>query len=182
MSNIDELRSAVAAAPEIKPDLQVYEVKMSPGIEKIAAALAMAQAEMRPAVTDKTNPFFKASYADLASVWESCRGPLSKNGISVVQVPTLCGGKLVLITMLLHSSGQYIRGEYPVVPLKTDPQGIGSALTYARRYSLASMVGICTDDDDGETAQGRKSETRAQEKAEFTKAAKKGEPCPTGNK
>ena len=167
MSNIEEIRSAVAAAPEIKPDSHTYEVKMSESIEKIAAALALAQGEMKPAIKDKENPFYKSSYADLASVWGACRVPLAKNGISVVQVPTLSAGKMVLITMLLHTSGQYIRGEYPVVPLKTDPQGIGSALSYARRYSLAAMVGICTDDDDdGETAQGRKPETKSQVKKE----------------
>ena len=154
----EQVKGAVQIAQTVQADPRVYEVKMSDSIEKIAAALALAQGEMKPAVKDKENPFYKASYADLASVWSACRGPLSKNGISVVQVPTLSGGKMVLITMLLHSSGQYIKGEYPVVPLKTDPQGIGSALSYARRYSLASIVGICTeDDDDGEKAIGRKA-------------------------
>ena len=178
MATPEDVKASVAGAPEIKPDLQAYEVKMSASIEKIAAALAIAQGEMKPAIKDKENPFYKSSYADLASVWSACRGPLSKNGLSVVQVPTLNGGKMVLITMLLHTSGQYLRGEYPVVPLKTDPQGIGSALSYARRYSLASMVGICTDDDDGESAEGRKHETRAQEKA----AMRKEVPCQTGNR
>ena len=158
MATQEEVKSAIQSVPEIKPDPQTYELKMSQSIEKLAAALALAQSKMRPAVKDKENPFFKSTYADLASVWESCRVPLTENGLSVVQLPTLSAGKMVLITILMHSSGQYIRGEYPVVPLKTDPQGIGSALTYARRYSLAAMIGASTgeEDDDGESAEGRK--------------------------
>lgn len=127
----------------------------SPTIGKIADALAKAQGKIKGAVKDSENPHFRAKYADLASVWDACREQLSANGIAVIQVPS-GGPEVVSITTLLaHSSGEWIRGELSLRPVKADPQGIGSAITYGRRYGLAAMVGVAPEDDDGEAASGR---------------------------
>jgi hypothetical protein len=135
----------------------------SEAIDKLGAAFSKAQAALKPAVKDSTNPFFKSSYADLTSIWEACRKALTDNGLSVIQTPNVemnpDGTKqFVLVTTLLHSSGQFISGSYPIKPTKDDPQGNGSAISYARRYALASMTGVCSADDDGEGAQGRSHE------------------------
>lgn len=122
----------------------------------IAAALAKAQAEMMPAIKDSANPFFKSKYADLTSVWSACRDPLTKHGLSVTQT-TSCesDGKIMLITTLWHPSGQWIDSCLPVIPVKPDPQSLGAAITYARRFALCALVGICPEDDDGNMASGK---------------------------
>jgi len=128
----------------------------SPEITELAKALSAAQGEMVPAKKTAENPFFKSKYADLASVWDVCRGPLTKNGLSIVQTTSVHEeGETLLRTILLHSSGQWLESHYPVNPVKTDPQGLGSAMTYARRYTLMAMVGIAPEDDDAEGAMDR---------------------------
>jgi len=123
----------------------------------LAAALAAAQGEMSSAKKDGTNPHFASHYATLAAVWDACREPLAKHGLAVVQTTERDDGGLVLITSLLHSSGEAVSGRMPVVAGKAgDMQSLGSALTYARRYGLAAIVGIAPDDDDGEAAVGRR--------------------------
>jgi hypothetical protein len=129
----------------------------SEAINDLAAALAKAQAEMTHASKDAKNPHLKSKYADLSAVIDAARPHLAKNGLSVVQVTD--PGELdtvVLMTQLSHASGQWVRGWYPVKPVKNDPQGFGSALTYARRYSYAAIVGVAAsgEDDDGNAASG----------------------------
>ena len=124
-------------------------------INEIAAALAKAQGEMGGALKDSANPFFKSKYADLASVWDACRSPLTKHGLSVVQSPELVDGRVVLETLLMHTSGQWIRGTVSCAAKDESPQAIGSAITYLRRYALQSVAGVAPEDDDGEAAQGR---------------------------
>lgn len=121
-------------------------------IKDIATALAKAQAEIEGAKKDSTNPHFKSSYADLASVWDACRKALTVNGLSVVQGPVSDEGRVGVTTMLMHSSGQWLESTFFMRPTKDDPQGAGSALTYARRYALAAMVGVAPEDDDGNAA------------------------------
>ena len=111
-------------------------------VEKLAAALVKAQSAMKIAKKDSENPFFKSKYADLGSVWEACHSALSENEIAVVQSPVFLDGRFFLRTTLLHSSGQSISGDYLIKPVKEDPQAYGSAYTYARRYSLAAVLGI----------------------------------------
>jgi hypothetical protein len=125
-------------------------------IKDLAAALAKAQAEIKPALKDADNPFFKSKYADLASVQAACMPHLTKNGLSVVQAIQLIGDNTVLVTTLMHSSGQWLKSVSPVKPTKNDPQGLGSALTYMRRYSLAALVGVAQEDDDGNAATAQK--------------------------
>lgn len=131
-------------------------------VNELAAALAKAQGEIKTAVKDSANPFYKSTYADLASVWDACRTPLSKYGLSVTQTTDVTdAGTTILVTTLLHSSGQLIQGRYPVHPVKPDPQALGSALSYARRYALQAIVGVAPDDDDGEAAMERAARTKA---------------------
>lgn len=127
----------------------------SDSIEKLAEALSKAQGAMKNAAKESANPYFKSKYADLASVWDACRKELSDNGLAVVQVPAMKDGKVVVTTILLHSSGQWIDGELELTPVKDDPQGAGSAITYARRYALSGFAGIAPEDDDGNAASGK---------------------------
>lgn len=125
---------------------------------KLAEALAKAQAQIKGAVKDATNPHFKSKYADLASVWDACRKPLADNGLSVTQSGRVTEYGPVLVTTLLHTSGAFVTGEIPLLMGKQDMQALGSALTYARRYGLAAMVGVVADDDDGNAAVAAKAE------------------------
>lgn len=131
------------------------EILQSENIAELAAALAKAQGSIGNAVKDSANPFFKSKYADLTSVREACQEHLSKAGIAVIQSPTFVSGAQYLCTTLAHSSGQWMRGFYPINPVKNDPQGVGSAITYARRYALAAMTGVAPEDDDGNAASGK---------------------------
>jgi hypothetical protein len=128
---------------------------------KLSEALAKAQGEIKGAKKDSDNPFFHSHYADLASVLEACREPLSKNGLAIVQLPGQNGEGLFIDSVLLHSSGEWISGRLHIKPVKEDPQGIGSAVTYGRRYGLQALVGIAPEDDDGEAAMGRQASREA---------------------
>ena len=132
-------------------------MEMSPQINELAKALAAAQRKIQAAKKDSQNPHFRSRYADLASCWDACREQLTSNGISVIQPVQKNHEGPYLQTILLHESGQWIAsGEYPLRSAKDDSQGLGSAITYGRRYSLCAMVGVAPDDDDdGEAAQGR---------------------------
>lgn len=123
-------------------------------IGELAQALVKAQAVIRPAIKDKTNPAFRSKYADLGAVWEACRALLADNGLSVVQMPEASEpGYVALTTLLLHVSGEFISSTATAPLVKNDPQGVGSALTYLRRYALAAVVGVVADeDDDGNAA------------------------------
>lgn len=129
-------------------------MNQSENINELVTALSKAQGAISPAIKDSLNPHFKSKYADLNSVWEACRTQLSTNGLAVIQTMNYDEkGQLQLITTLAHSSGQWIKSFLPVLTNKNDAQGIGSALTYMRRYSLSAIAGISTDvDDDGEAA------------------------------
>lgn len=121
-------------------------------IKDLATALAKAQGEMGHAIKDAVNPHFKSRYADLASVWDAIREPLSKHGLSVVQTIRIEGLDHYLDSILLHASGQFIGGSMKVLVSKVGAQELGSALTYARRYALSALVGVAPDDDDGNAA------------------------------
>ena len=125
-------------------------------MKDLAVAMAKAQAQVKTALKERTNGGFKNKYADLTSIWDACREALTKNGLSVIQRTDFEGPTIWLETMLLHTSGEHVCSRYPLRPVKEDPQGFGSALTYARRYCLAAMVGVVADeDDDGNAASGR---------------------------
>ena len=135
-------------------------ISRSETIGALAAALSKAQSEFDHAKKDVNNTFFKSKYADLAGCIDAARAQLSANGLSVSQYTDLDEtGRMLLFTILMHSSGEWISGKYPISPVKNDPQGIGSAITYARRYSFCAITGIASDDDDGNAASGKSNES-----------------------
>ena len=138
-------------------------MNQSENISELAKSLALAQGEMQAAIKDSVNPFFKSKYADLGSVWDAARPVLSKNGLCIMQTTEILGDKIVMVTTLAHTSGQWVKSYLPLNPSKNDSQGIGAAITYLRRYSLSALVGVvCDDDDDGETAVGRGKTQKSQ--------------------
>jgi len=140
-------------------------METSEQINELAAALAKAQGEIKGAVKDATNPAYHSKYATLDAVWEACRGPLSANGLAVVQAASTQGDTIAVTTLLMHTSGQWIKEALALYPKDASPQAAGSALTYARRYGLSSMVGVAPeDDDDGNAAQAVKMPPRYQDK------------------
>ena len=130
-------------------------------INEIAAAIAKAQGQIKGASKDANNPFFKSKYADLASVWDACRGALSANGLAVIQSPSASGTSVSVDTLLAHASGQWIAGTVSVTAREDTPQAIGSAVTYLRRYALQSFVGVAPEDDDGNLASAKGSTVKA---------------------
>uniref|UniRef100_A0A6M3LYV7 Putative Erf family protein n=1 Tax=viral metagenome TaxID=1070528 RepID=A0A6M3LYV7_9ZZZZ len=128
-------------------------MEQSETIGKLAEALSKVQAVLEGAKKDSQNPFYRSAYADLTSVWDACRKPLADNGLSVIQTCSSDVPEVVIVeTMLAHSSGEWVRGKVAMKPVKNDPQGVGSCITYARRYSLAAIVGVAPEDDDGNAA------------------------------
>lgn len=132
-------------------------ILQSESIDQVVPALIKARGSFKAAVKDGKNDAFKrngvgSGYATLDSVIEAVTSALLENGIYCAQQTDVCDGRTVLYTRFLHTSGQWIGGAYPVHPIKNDPQGEGSALTYARRYALMAMAGIAPEDDDGNAA------------------------------
>jgi len=133
-------------------------MQKSESIAALAAALAKAQGAMKGAVKDSANPFFKSKYADLASVVEAIRVAFSSNGLSYIQTVEPSDKDEVRVeTTILHSSGEWISCGVLALPVsKSDAQGYGSCLTYARRYSLSAATGVAPEDDDGNAASSAK--------------------------
>lgn len=134
---------------------------MSDEIGEIASALAEAQGEMNNASKSADNPYFKSKYADLSEVTDAAR-VIHRFGLSYTQQIIRHGEQRILFTTLMHKSGQWIRSEYPIDAVAdknrvVTPQAVGSAITYARRYSLQSILGIAAEDDDGNAASGKGS-------------------------
>jgi len=131
------------------------EMLSSPEIAELAKAMVRVQQAMNPACKDAENPFVKNRYASLNSVIEACRDALTAQSIWVAQYPVAAeAGHLGLVTKLVHGESGQWQSSVMVMPLpKNDPQGYGSALTYARRYGLATLVGLVSEiDDDAEAA------------------------------
>jgi len=121
-------------------------------IGALAKAIALSQLHVENALKSSTNPHFKSKYADLAEILNTVRPVFSANGIAIVQTPTFESGIASVETMLCHESGEFISSVCSSPVSKQDAQGIGSAITYLRRYSLAAMCGIAQEDDDGQQA------------------------------
>ena len=156
-------------------------MQMSNTIAQLAEALSKAQANIAGAVKDSDNPFFHSKYADLSSVQDACRDALAANKLSVVQTPATSFASEAVIetvqkagseprnrvkvattvemtTTLFHASGEWVSGTVSAMLANADPQSIGSAITYLRRYGLSAMVGVAQVDDDGNAASGAKVE------------------------
>lgn len=128
----------------------------SDSIANLTKALIAAKRNITNPKKAKQNPFFKSKYADLGSAIDASEDALSEQGLVVSQIVEMADANTgVLTTVLIHESGEFIGGSYPLNPVKNDPQGIGSAITYARRYALMSILGMAAEDDDGNTGSGR---------------------------
>ncbi len=139
-------------------------------MKAIYTALVKCQSQIKTALKDSKNPHFKSTYADLTSVMLACKDALAANDLAVLQLSRIHeSGAPVLVTRIIHTSGEHIEGEFPLVCKDpNDPQKLGSAVTYARRYALSAALGITSDDDDGQAAAGHTP-------------APKPQPKPTGN-
>jgi hypothetical protein len=173
---------------EIEPGplVAIEDVCFSPSLVKIGAALAAAQGEIGNAPKDSANPFFKSKYADLASVLDTCRGPLSSHGIARWQ-GVVSRDKEIGVRTLLICEGEYLGNTVWCQLKEFSPQALGSVITYLRRYSLAAAVGIAQADDDAEAAQGRAGlpaegvpgvATKLADQASAAKARIKSKPAP----
>lgn len=127
-------------------------------VDLIISAIFAMQGEVLESYKNSVNPHFKSRYSDLVAVMEALREPMQKNGLCVVQTTFMENDRFFLKTKIFHISGQWISSDYPLKPLKDDPQSMGSAITYARRYSLAAMTGLVQVDDDGNEASKTKKE------------------------
>jgi hypothetical protein len=146
-------------------------IEQSESIAALAKALTQVQGSVEGAVKGKVNPAFKSKYADLTSVWEACREPLVMNGLSVVQFPgEMIDNRMTLTTQLSHESGEWMRCTLSIPLTKADAQGYGSAVTYARRYALAAVVGVCPEDDDGNAASRGTPRNDARDEDRITEA------------
>ena len=130
-------------------------MKKSETLTEFSKAFAKTQQEMKQPLKDANNPFFKSKYVPLENVVEAITESASKNGLSFTQFPSSDeDGNVTVGTLVMHSSGEWI--EYDPIkmkPVKNDPQSIGSAITYAKRYALSAIFGITSDqDDDGNEA------------------------------
>lgn len=124
-------------------------MEKSLSIKEIATALCNFQGSIAKIIKTETNPFFKSKYADLPAILDSIREPLKDNGLSFVQFPS---GEHALTTLLMHTSGEWIQDTFSMTPAKNDPQGLGSVITYQRRYALGAILGLSIDEDDDANA------------------------------
>lgn len=134
-------------------------MKTSESVIEISKALCKAQSSITFAIKDAVNPHLKSKYADLPSVIDAIKPSLNEQGIIFIQsAGEMINMHLQLTTRLMHVSGEWVEDTMTMPLVKQDPQGYGSALTYARRYSLAAIVGLYQDDDDGQQATKQKKE------------------------
>ena len=142
-------------------------MKHSETVGKVAAALCKAQPKVGIALKNAVNPHLRNKYADIGAVWDAISSALEQHGLAVTQMPSPSDdGKLHLTTTLWHESGEYMSSTMVMPISKQDPQGYGSALTYARRYSLAALMGVTQDDDDGARAVASEKRSEAQQAVE----------------
>lgn len=123
-------------------------------VNELFKSLALAQGEIENAAKNSNNPHFKSKYADLAEVLNTVRPVFSKNGLSIIQCPSFDGELVTVETTIAHDSGQWISEVAKSPCVKRDAQGIGSVITYLRRYSLAAFAGIAQEDDDTQSGVG----------------------------
>jgi hypothetical protein len=137
-------------------------MEKSNSIQEIAKAIIQFHIKVETVKKDATNPFFKSKYASLSNILEAIQIPLEESGLSFSQFPT---GENGLTTILMHTSGEYLQSDYNMQPVKNDPQGKGSVITYQRRYALAAVLGLNIDEDDdaNEATHGGKTPEKAAE-------------------
>ena len=152
-------------------------------VTEIFKALVKAQGETKNATKDAENPYFGSKYADLSSIIEATKKPLSDNGLAVIQSPSTEQGSVTITTRIIHISGQWIESSLTFVVQKSDPQSIGSAITYGRRYTWAAMLGITQEDDDGNGGSDQKPDPKGNQNrtGNQTKPGAGKPPLNTGN-
>ncbi len=133
-------------------------MEKSDSIKNLAVALGKFQASMGKIVKSESNPFFKSKYASLPNILEAIQKPMEEAKLSFTQMPV---GDNELCTFLMHETGEYFKSTYRMIPTKNDPQGLGSAITYQRRYALGAILGLNIDEDDD----GNKASEPPKEKA-----------------
>lgn len=139
-------------------------METSPSLGNLAKALATAQGQFKPIKRESTNPFYHSKYADLAAIIDGTREALAKNGLAFTQAVSV--NDLVMVeTLLMHESGEWVKGAISLKPKADDPQAAGSAITYGRRYSLGAILGVASEDDDDGNA-GSKPEGKSEQKQE----------------
>lgn len=139
----------------------------SEAIDKLAAALSKFQSAVSPIPKSGKNPHFGNTFSTLEDIDSATREGLAQNGLSVSQLVSRVETIPILVTILMHSSGQWISGEQILNPTKNDPQAMGSAISYAKRYGKLAILGLSSDeDDDGNKASGRTTTQPAARPAE----------------
>lgn len=130
-------------------------------MESISKALVKFQSKLKPVTKDSKNPFFQSRYADLSSILQAVMPILSESGLALTQPMRIDGDKTILITKLIHESGESIASEM-ILPTHSDPQKLGSLITYYKRYQLQALLGISTEeDDDGNSVSQFKQQNQA---------------------
>ena len=151
---------------------EVGGIRMTIPCNNLLEALSKMQGVLDNAKKGSDNPYFKSKYADLAQCLSVAKKPMADNGLSISQHCTFDGNFVQCVTVLGHSSGQMMVSTLNVPVAKKDAQGIGSSITYARRYALSSIIGLTQKDDDGEGSVGR---TEDDAKTKWEKTAKKSQ-------
>ena len=156
-------------------------MQRSESITEIAKALSAFQGEIKNPANTAYNPFFRSKYAPLPDILNLVRPNMAKHGLSIIQQPSGGGENISVTTILLHNSGEYIELDPLVLRVdKVTAQGIGSAITYGRRYALAALLGISSeDDDDGNIASGKNdNDGTSQPRVEKKPVPKTSPPAP----
>lgn len=122
-------------------------------VKELFAALSNAQGDFDDAIANSTNPVFKSDYADMAAVRKAIKVPMSKYGLAIIQHPQTIDGRLILETIVTHTSGQWMKSDFVLNVEKPTMQGLKSAITYARRTAALSILGVAEADDDGNEAE-----------------------------
>lgn len=156
--------------------------KTSEQLGELFAALSKAQGKIKLVEKDASNPFFKSQYSTLGECWSNCRGPLSENGLTIVQTLEDREGKIFITTILGHASGQFISSTLPLLTNKQDPQSIGSAISYMRRYSLCAMIGLASGDEDDDAEKAMESWRKGQRNAQDWSIHGRAEESPSKQK
>lgn len=138
-------------------------------MKTIIQAIADFQRSAPIVLKTANNPFFKSKYADLPAVWHAIKDLMAENGLAVVNMNTIIDGAEYLETRVYHTGGEYLSSTSKLSPVKNDPQSVGSAITYMRRYALMSLLGLVADDDDDGNAASGKQDTKLKQQEKQSK-------------
>jgi hypothetical protein len=161
-TNATNATNAIESVPATGTPAFASTVRRSDTIAKMATAVTKAVAELKNPSKDSVNPYYNSKYADLATVRDAVLPVLARHDLAVLQLPCELDNAAALTTLLTHTSGEWVETTIKLRPVRNDPQGVGSALTYARRYALQSIAGVAAEDDDDGNAAGRRGKDGAE--------------------